>query len=255
MTLPDHAPIEAPRTPRTVVVSGAGTGMGRAVAERFLAAGATVVALGRRAEPLDRLRDDHPASEVQVVPADLTDPDAVLRVVDALDGRPVDVLVNNAGGVGSAPEPGLHGLLESYRRTVDQNLLSAMLLTEALWPSLARPGGRVVTISSIAAQRGGGGAYGAAKAGLVAWGAELAARGGPDGITVNTVSPGYVQDTEFFSTEGRSRRHDALVAQTLLGRAGTPSDVAGAVHYLASEDAGWITGQVLSVNGGAVLGR
>jgi 3-oxoacyl-[acyl-carrier protein] reductase len=248
-------PGAVPSAARTVVITGAGTGMGRAIADRFVSEGAEVVVVGRRLEPLERVQRAHVDAAVRAVQADLTDPDAVLRVADALEGRVVDVLVNNAGGVGEPPAPGLHGRLQAWRHVLDQNLLSAMMLTEALWPVLARPGGRVVTISSIAAQRGGGGAYGAAKAGLLAWSAELAVRGGRDGITVNSVAPGYVADTEFFNESGRSPRHDALVSQTLLGRAGAPADVAGAVQYLASEDAGWVTGQVLSVNGGAVLGR
>ncbi|GAA4624384.1 SDR family NAD(P)-dependent oxidoreductase [Cellulomonas oligotrophica] len=238
---------------RTVVVTGGGTGMGRAITERFVASGDHVVVVGRRQDVLDRIVAAHP-DRVRAVRADLTDDDDVLHAVDALDGGQVDVLVNNASGFPAVDGEGLPGRFARLRATLDANLLSAVLLTEALWPSLARPGGRVVSISSIAAQRGGGGAYAVAKAGLVGWGYDLAARGGPEGITANTVSPGYVQDTELFSPQGRSGRHDALVAQTLLGRAGVPDDVAGAVHWLASPDAAWITGQVLAVNGGARLG-
>ena len=241
------------RQRRTVVVTG-GTGMDRAVADGFVADGARVVVVGRRPEPLDAVVRGHGSDAVTAVVADLTDADDAQRVADALAGTTVDGLVNNAGGVGGAPAPGLHGRLEPWRRVLDQNLLSAMLLTEALWSTLTRNGGRIVSVGSIAGQHGGGGAYGAAKAGLVAWSAELAARGGADGITVNVVAPGYVQDTEFFDTSGRSARHDALVGQTLVGRAGTPADVAAAVVYLAGPDAGYVTGQVLSVNGGCVPG-
>jgi 3-oxoacyl-[acyl-carrier protein] reductase len=166
----------------------------------------------------------------------------------------VDVLVNNAGGIlrTHTQQPGLAGTLDLYRRTLDTNLLSAVLLTEALWPGLRRPGGRVVNVSSIAAQRGSG-AYAAAKSGLFGWAFGLARAGGRDGITVNTVAPGYVQDTEFFNERGRADRHDQLVSETLVGRAGVPADIAAVVHFLASEEASWITGQIISVNGGALL--
>ncbi|GAA3221222.1 SDR family oxidoreductase [Oerskovia jenensis] len=240
---------------RIVVVTGGGTGMGRAIARRFLADGAETYILGRRPDVLARAVEESASGVMHAIPVDLTDPAGVLGVVDALAGREIDVLVNNAGGVGGPPAAGLEATFDRFRSLLEQNLLSAMMLTEALWPSLSRPGGRVVNISSIAGQRGGGGAYGAAKAGLVAWSLELAARGGPHGITVNAVAPGYVQDTEFFDESGRSTRHESLVAQTLVGRAGTPEDIAGAVAFLASDEASWVTGQVLSVNGGALLGR
>lgn len=238
---------------RTIVVTGGGTGIGRAIAERFAEEPAQVYLVGRRKEVLERTAAEL-GERATAVPADLTDLDDVQRVAEIFDDRPVDVLVNNAGGLVKEREPGLEGTAEHYRRTVESNLLSAMILTEALWSKLTRPGARVVNISSIAAQRGGGEAYAAAKAGLIGWLYGLAQKGGGDQITVNAVSPGYVQDTEFFNDEGRSPRHDRLVAETMLGRAGTPEDIAGAVRFLASPDAAWITGQVLSVNGGALLG-
>jgi 3-oxoacyl-[acyl-carrier protein] reductase len=241
--------------PRVVVVTGGGTGIGRADAQRFAAEGAQVHIIGRREEPLARVVKEHPDLAIHPRVADLTDTADVLRLGELFADRPVDVLVNNAGGIVRDVEPGLAGKFEDFRRTVELNLLTTMNLTEVLWPKLRRPGGRVVGISSIAGQRGGGDAYGAAKAGLAGWAFDLAKVGGKDGITVNIVSPGYVQDTEFFNETGRSKRHDTLVAETLLGRAGTPADIAGIVNFLASDDASWITGQVIGVNGGALLGR
>ncbi|GAB3439779.1 SDR family oxidoreductase [Actinophytocola sediminis] len=236
-------------------MTGGGTGMGRAIAERFAADGAQVHIIGRRAEPLARVVKENPDAAIHPRVADLTDAASVLRLGELFADRTVDVLVNNAGGIVREVAPGPAGTFEGFRRTVELNLLTAMNLTEALWPSLARPGGSVIGISSIAAQRGGGDAYAAAKAGLAGWAFDLAKAGGPDGITVNIVAPGYVQDTEFFNDSGRSARHDRLVAETLLGRAGTPVDIAAVVHFLASTGASWVTGQVIGVNGGALLGR
>lgn len=134
-------------------------------------------------------------------------------------------------------------------------LLTAVLLTEALRPALRRPGGRVILISSIAAQRGGGGPYSAAKAALHGYLYDLAAELSPDGITANIVSPGYVADTEFFGGRMTAEGHARRVAQTLVGRAGQPAEIAALIRYLASPAAGFVTGQILNINGGALLGH
>jgi 3-oxoacyl-[acyl-carrier protein] reductase len=240
---------------RVVVVTGGGTGIGRSIAETFASGGDEVFILGRRPDVLKKVAAENPAGTIHPVPVDLTVPGDVLPVAERLSARTIDVLVNNAGGLVKQTKPGIEGIFEEHQRTIEINLMSAMTITEALWPSLRRPGGRIVNISSIAAHRGGGDAYAAAKAGMIGWGFGLAKKGGKDQITVNAVVPGYVQDTEFFNEQGRSSRHDQLVAETLLGRSGTPADVSAVVHFLASEGASWITGQVIGVNGGSFLGR
>jgi 3-oxoacyl-[acyl-carrier protein] reductase len=111
-------------------------------------------------------------------------------------------------------------------------------------------GGAVISIGSIAADKGAG-AYGAAKAGLASWNIGMAGELGPRGVTANVVSPGYIADTEFFRDNLTDQRRDALIADTHTGRPGTPDDVSGAVTFLASSAARQITGQVLAVNGGA----
>ena len=135
-----------------------------------------------------------------------------------------------------------------------KNVLTAVLLTEALTPRLTRPGARVISVSSLAAQRGNG-SYGAAKAALHAWNHSLAAALGPDGITCNVVVPGFVSRTEFFSPPPDTAELDRRATTTLLGRVANPEDVAGVIAFLASDDAGYITGELVQVNGGAMLGR
>ncbi|MEV5824362.1 SDR family oxidoreductase [Spirillospora sp. NPDC052242] len=164
--------------------------------------------------------------------------------------------MNNAGGNTDRHRPapaGLAATRDAWLANLEANLVSAVLVTTALEPRLV-PDGRVVTIGSIAGARGGG-SYGAAKAGVVAWNADLAARLGGRGITANVVAPGLVEDTEFFGDTLGEERRAMLVGQAANKRAGTPADVAAAVAFLASPGAGHLTGQVVHLNGGAFLGR
>lgn len=241
---------------RTIVVTGGGTGIGRAVAAGFAAAGDTVVVTGRRREKLDDVVAELGA-KVSAVDFDAADPAAVAEALDRLPAT-VDVLVNAAGGNTGvdhpAPEPGdLAGEAAAWRANFDANVLTAVLVTTALLPRIPS-GGRIVTIGSIAARRGGGD-YGAAKAAVEAWTASLAAEVGPRGVTVNVVSPGLTVGTEFFRGRLSDARRERLVNETMTKREGTTHDVAAAVHYLTAPAAGHVTGQVLHVNGGAYLGR
>jgi len=240
-------------------VTGGGTGIGRACARRLAADGFDVVIVGRRLDVLtktaDELCDDIGSRRVSAEPCDLEDPKAVGSLAERLgQGPTIDVLVNNAGGVSLGSAESLEELAAGWRRDFDNNVLTTVLTTEALLPIMTRPGGRIVAMSSIAAFRGSG-SYGAAKAAVNAWMYSMSAELAGEGITVNAVAPGFVPDTEFWD----GRRSDEMIgsraAAIPMQRPGTPDEVAEAVAYFASPGAGWTTGTILHVNGGAVFGR
>jgi NAD(P)-dependent dehydrogenase (short-subunit alcohol dehydrogenase family) len=240
---------------RNVVVTGGGTGIGRAVAATFAKLGDAVVITGRRADVLARTAADLGAG-VRAVAFDASDPGQVQAALAELPAT-VHVLVHSAGGNTSigAPEPAtLAETAAAWRANLDANVISAVLVTTALRPRLA-PGGTVINISSIAAHRGGASSYGAAKAAVEAWNLTLAEDLGRDQITANVIAPGFIDDTEFFRGRMSDERRATLIEQTANGRAGVPDDIAAAAAFLASPGASHITSQVLHVNGGARSGR
>jgi 3-oxoacyl-[acyl-carrier protein] reductase len=241
---------------RQVVVTGGGTGIGLAVAGEFARQGDRVTITGRR----ERVLKEAAAGlgpNASYACFDAADPAAISAALPQLPDQ-VDVLVNNAGGNTDfdrepAAEGDLAGLAAAWRANLDANVLSAVLVTAALTTRFAADA-RIISVSSIAARKGAG-SYGAAKAAVEAWIADLAAELGQRGITANVVSPGLTLGSEFFRDRLTDARMQRLVSETRNGRAGTPADVAATVAFLASPEAGHITGQVVHVNGGAYLGR
>ncbi|WBB75414.1 SDR family NAD(P)-dependent oxidoreductase [Micromonospora sp. WMMD1128] len=245
------------RTPRVVVVTGAGTGIGRATAQSFAAAGNQVVAVGRRAATLAETAAGRPG----IVPltTDVTAPDAPARIVDAaLDryGR-LDVLVNNAGVAGGGALADLDE--DAARRQMETNVLAPIRLAHAAVDALADTRGVLVNVTTSVGSRAWPGAsvYAAGKAALDSltrsWAVELA----PRGVRVVAVAPGAV-DTPIgvhggLSPEQRAAIRDWQIARTPAGRIGRPEEVAWAIRRLCDPEAAFVTGVVLPVDGGAVV--
>ena len=257
---------------RTIVISGAGSGIGRAAARRLAADGFHVTAVGRRKEPLDQLAAEADRGglrgvvpegqheQIGVIAADVATELGATSVATqvASAGLACAGVVCAAGGIaGATPGAnGLAGIRLDWQASFESNVLTAVLLTEALRDQIARHAGRVVLISSVAALRGsGGGPYGAMKAALHGWVYDLAAELGPHGGTANVIAPGFVPDTEFWAGRLTADSRQRRAAQTLLGREGRPEEIASLIAWLLGPDGGWVTGQIISPNGGVVLGR
>lgn len=239
------------------LVTGASRGIGRAIAVRLAADGAAVAV--NYASSKDAAADvvseiERAGGRAQSFPADVGEEAAVTELFEAVtaDLGPVTILVNNAGIVRD-------GLLmrmaaEDWDRVIEVNLRSVYLCTRAaLRPMLKARWGRIVSITSVAGLSGNAGQanYAAAKAGIVGFTRSIAKEVGSRGITVNAVAPGFI------TTDMTAGMDDATLdqakSQISVGRLGMPEEIASAVGYLASEEAAYVNGQVLVVDGGLAL--
>ncbi len=238
---------------RTALVTGASGGIGAAIARALHARGAAVALSGTRVTPLEALAGEL-GDRAHVTPGNLGDAEgaeAVVKAAEAALGQ-IDVLVNNAG----LTRDGLAMRMkdEDWQAVLDVNLTAAFRLSRAcLRGMMRRRWGRIVGITSIVGVTGNPGQanYAASKAGMIGMSKSLAAEVASRGITVNCVAPGFIATamTDALNDQQKSTLSERIPA----GRMGTSGEIAAAVVYLASEEAAYVTGQTLHVNGGMAM--
>lgn len=235
---------------KSVLVTGAGSGIGRAIARAFLEQGARVTVTGRREGPLHETVEGR--GDALVAPGDVSDPasvrDVVARALDTFGS--LDVVVSNAAAYASGDFADLGD--DEWAAMRDTNIDGFVHVARATLPELERSGGNLVAITSVSALAGdwGQAGYNASKHAITGFVTSLALDYGAKGVRINAVAPAF---TITPLTEGMAKDDDALapfVNRVALGRPGRPEDVAPAVLFLASDDAGYITGTTLRVDGG-----
>ena len=246
------ADLAAPLRGRRALVTGAGGGIGLACARSLAERGAELVLLGRASveKGADLLRSE--GHTVSTVSCDLSDVDDAFRCGEELAGREtIDILVNNAGIIHR--EPATEHARDQWKRVLDVNLNASWALAQTIGASMVSRGyGRVVTIASLLSFQGGINvvSYAASKHAIVGMTKTLANEWASRGVTVNCVAPGYIRtDNTAALREDESRERD-IRSRIPAGRWGEPSDIGGAVAFLAGPDAAYVNGHVLVVDGG-----
>ena len=250
---------------RTAIVTGMADGIGRFITERLLDDGYAVIGVDYREEQLSetsavlRERGDFTPQRANVL--DYDDVHAMAERVFAEKGR-IDILVNNVGGSGAISQPMEEISLEDWERVLNLNIKSSFLCIHAVLPYMKRAKwGRIVNMSSMAGRSRsyfGGVPYATAKAALIGMVRQGSREMAPFGITINAVAPGVIVASErirnYWDTKRSEEERVELVKSIPAGRTGTGDDVAGAIAYLVSDDASYVTGAVLDVNGGIWVG-
>jgi 3-oxoacyl-[acyl-carrier protein] reductase len=241
-------------TGKTALVTGASGGIGGAIAKQLIGQGAKVALSGTRVEALEKLAAELGPNAV-VTPANLSDRaavEALAKDAEAKLGGQVDILVNNAG----LTRDGLAMRMkdEDWQQVLDVNLTAAFVLSRAVMRGMMKARwGRIISITSVVGTTGNPGQanYAAAKAGLIGMSKSLAQELASRNITVNCVAPGFIATsmTEVLTDEQKA----AISTKIPMGKMGVSEDIAAAVTYLASTEAGYVTGQTLHVNGGMAM--
>jgi 3-oxoacyl-[acyl-carrier protein] reductase len=241
-------------TGKTALVTGASGGIGNAIAKAIHAQGAVVVVSGTRAEALESLKAEL-GERIHVVPCNLANTasvEALPKAAEAAAGAPIDILVNNAG----VTRDNLFMRMkdDEWDQVIAIDLTAAFRLSRAVLRNMMKKRwGRIIQITSVVGVTGnpGQGNYAAAKAGIIGMSKSLAAEVASRNITVNCVAPGFIATamTDVLTADQKT----GLMGRIPAGRMGEPNEIAAAVVYLASQEAAYVTGQTLHVNGGMAM--
>jgi len=241
-------------TGKIALVTGASGGIGAEIARAIHIQGGTVVLHGTRADKLEALAAEL-GKRGHALPANLSDREAVASLVGAaadVSGGPLSILVNNAG----ITRDGLLMRMKDadWDELIEINLTAGMLLCKAAMRAMMKArSGRIISISSVVGATGNPGQtnYAASKAGMIGFSKSLAAEVAGRGVTVNVVAPGFIETPMTDMLDERQKA--GLLTRVPAGRLGTPDEVAASVAFLASDEAGYITGATIHVNGGMAM--
>ena len=240
-------------TGKTALITGATGGIGGEIAKALHAAGAHVGISGRNEDKLKALASEL-GERVSVLPADLSQPDAPATLVKAADEAlgQIDILVNNAG----LTRDGLSMRMsdDDWQQVIDVNMTATFKLAKAVQRGMMkRRHGRIINVASVVGVTGNPGQcnYVASKAGMIGWSKSMAAEVASRGITINCIAPGFIATamTDALNDDQKAKINSTIPA----GKMGASEDIAAAAAYLASDEAGYVTGQTIHVNGGMAM--
>ena len=241
---------------KVAIVTGASRGIGKSIALALAAKGAMIVAVGTNQEALDSVVADitSQGGTAMAVTANIASPDDCDRLIQTAQEQygSVDILVNNAGVTRDALLIKMKD--DDWDTVIDTNMKGAFMTTRAVWKLMSKQrSGRIINITSVVGQMGNAGQanYCASKGGLIAMTKSNAREMAKRNVTVNAVAPGFI--TTAMTENLPEKIKESLSAQIPMERFGTPEDIANAVVFLASETSGYITGQILAVNGGMYM--
>jgi len=240
-------------TDKTALVTGASGGIGKAIAQSLYAQGATVILSGRRQEALEALAKEL-GDRAQILPCDLANGEEVAALIDKAEEQAgqVDILVCNAGV--TRDNLALRMKEDEWKEVIDTNLSANFILNKTAFKKMMkRKWGRIINITSVVGVTGNPGQanYAASKAGMIGMSKSLAAESAARGITINCIAPGFIKTP--MTDVLNDNQKEKIVGSIPSGRLGEPADIGNATAFLASDEAAYITGQTIHVNGGMVM--